>query len=224
MGIVEKEPNSPESLEIKSLEDKLQVKMDKLEIDQTRQKSLRHYLDWIKKADKDTYKHSLRVGLLGARAAKVLDLDPNPLFYAGLLHDLGKVLIDPKVVKKQGKFSEKDMEEMKKHPLYGYYLLRQDHNFSAQILLRHHRFGPKEYPKNLPEPKVSYNKETEKLIEKYAKILSIIDFYDAASTRIDRTDDAKGKITRAGIYQMLAENYPDDRVIVDKLYKYNIFG
>ncbi len=39
---------------------------------------------------------------------------------AALLHDLGKSKIDPAIVNKDGKLTDKEFTEMKKHPELGY--------------------------------------------------------------------------------------------------------
>ncbi|MDD3102135.1 MAG: HD domain-containing protein [Patescibacteria group bacterium] len=211
--------------EEKNLEKLLYQRIDQFNIDPNQQNSLKEYLNWIKRKDTATYNHSLRVGLTGALVAESLKIDPKPFFYAGLLHDLGKVAIDEEILQKTEKFTEQDMETMKSHPLYGYFLLKDDFPFSAEILLRHHYFGEKKYPQNLPELNFTASPETIKIIEKYAKILSIIDFYDAASTRTDRNSDITKKLKPAEIHQLLIKTYSDEdeKEIINHLYQQGVF-
>ena len=201
----------------------MQEKMDKLSIAKEQRESLELLLELIKQKDQPTYEHSVRVGLLGAKAAEFLNLDPKALLYAGLLHDLGKIVIDDKILKKQGKFTDQDMKKIKKHSSYGYHLLKGIHDFSAQILLLHHRFGKKPYPKKLPESDIPYSQETKEKILQYAKILAIIDFYDAVTTRPDKEFGSDKKVDPVEVRQRLTKHFQDEKELIDKLYKSGIF-
>lgn len=206
----------------KSLEENLKEVMDRFGIDKRQKKSLDYFLGLIKQKDQKTYEHSVRVSLLGVKAAESLGLEAKTLFYAGLLHDLGKVVVDDKIVQKEGKYTKEEMEKMRKHPIYGYYLLEKIHNFSAQILIWHHRFNKEPYPKELPESDVPYSQETRKLIKRYGKILAIIDFYDAALNRHDRKFDSGEKPGPAEVRRRLTEYYQKKKgfkELIDKLYQ-----
>ena len=194
----------------------------RLNIGMPEQTSILLYLDIIKRRDPATYFHSLRVGILGSSMANHLSLNPKPLFYAGLLHDIGKALIDPHILRKTKGFNKKDFEEIKPHPLYGYFMLRDIHDFSAEILLRHHRFGHHPYPKKLPKSSAPYGKKTKKLIEKYARLLALADFYDALTTR---KNDKFGKqhIRPGEIKNILIFYNRDVQGIIEELFRKGIF-
>ena len=49
-------------------------------------------------------------------------------------------MVDPKSLKKKIGYTDKDHEELKKHVMYGYRMLRGIHDFSARVLLFHHYF------------------------------------------------------------------------------------
>ena len=147
-----------------SLEEMLGSTYEELGVSEQNKGSINAFLAIIKLKDIPTYEHNVRVGLLSKRIAQHMHLDPNALFYAGTLHDVGKALIPPETLKKTEGFDANDMALMKKHVEYSYQLLRGVHEFSAEIALRHHYFQEKGYPKKLPKPKVAYSGNTQLMI------------------------------------------------------------
>jgi len=205
----------------KNLEDILKNEFSRFDIDEKHRDSLRRYLELIRQKDVKTYEHSLRVSFLGVKVAEFLKMESKPLLFSGLLHDLGKIIVEPELLKKQGKFSREDMEKMKSHPVYGYWLLRNIHDFSAEVILRHHRFQEESYPAVLPEPKVPFDGETNKLVERYARLLALVDFYDAAATRKDKKNR---QLNPTEIRHIVTKSHPDQKDLIDELYEAGIFG
>ncbi|MDO8559074.1 MAG: HD domain-containing protein [bacterium] len=205
------------------LEQRLGGIFDSLGISLVRQSSsgtslspLGAYLTIIRLKDEATYWHCVRVALCGVKVAEALNLDFKPLFYAGLLHDIGKAAVDQDLLTKKH-FTAADYEKMKPHVLHGYYLLRGVYNFSAEIILRHHRYYSDGYPKILPRSRVRYSKETKELIDHFAKVLAIIDFYDAATTRDN--ERSKEKEVKA----LLIQKFPNESEIINLCYEKGIF-
>lgn len=205
-----------------SLEEQLKEAYVQLEISPKNQGSINTYLTLLRLKDVNTYEHSVRVGLLGIKVAEHCKLDQKALFYAGTLHDIGKILISPEVLKKTKKFNKKDMEEMKKHAEYGYMLLKDMHRFSAEIALRHHRYQQEKYPEKLQKSKIKLSKDTKTDINFYAKILSIIDFYDAITTRTDQKFGKK-KLNQKEIKYLILKNNPNQEQLIQKLYANKVF-
>jgi len=201
---------------MKNLEENLEKAYVQLGISQKHQGSINTYLTLLKLKDQDTYEHSIRVGLLGIKVAEHSSLDQKALFYAGTLHDIGKILISPEV------FNKKDMEEMNKHAEYGYKLLTGVHEFSAQIALRHHKYQQEKYPKKLKKSETKLSKDTKSEIDFYARILSVIDFYDAITTRDDHKFGKK-KLNTEEIKKLIIKNHPDQELLINKLYTDKIF-
>lgn len=74
--------------------------------------------------NKDTYtmSHSELVGWYAFAIASRLGLKKqalNMVFVAGLLHDIGKVCIPDRVLKKNGPLNQSEFDLIRKHPLYG---------------------------------------------------------------------------------------------------------
>jgi HD-GYP domain-containing protein (c-di-GMP phosphodiesterase class II) len=81
----------------------------------------------LKSKDETTYVHSLAVSgmmtLLG-RALDVEDETVGVLGVAGILHDIGKLLIPNEILNKPGELSAAEREVIRTHPEVGYQLLK----------------------------------------------------------------------------------------------------
>ena len=94
---------------------------------------------------------------------------------AGLLHDIGKIGIDEKVLNKEGVLTDDEWREMKRHSEIGYRILGAVPEFShlARFVLEHHeRWDGKGYPKGLKEEEICLE----------ARILAVADSYDAMTS------------------------------------------
>jgi HD-GYP domain-containing protein (c-di-GMP phosphodiesterase class II) len=139
------------------------------------------YLTKITSHDFYTYTHSVNVGFLGVSMAKSLfrHSDAHNMRELGIgffLHDLGKVQIDPAIIKKPGRLTEEEMDSMRQHPMIGYKILYETEQLTDEcktIVLQHHeRYDGTGYPKSL------HGKE----IHIYGKICSIADVYEALTS------------------------------------------
>lgn len=96
--------------------------------------------------------HSQRVSDMALEVCKILGLDKNEtekIHIAAHLHDIGKIGVPDAVLQKQGKLTENEWQQMKKHPEYGANILKKSHRLSelSEIVLMHHeRFDGKGYP------------------------------------------------------------------------------
>jgi len=125
--------------------------------------------------DLNTGVHSTRLAEWGMRVGQELGLE-EPLLanleIAALLHDIGKVGIPDAILRKPGKLEPDEYALMKKHPEYGWAVLRMLPGFeraALDILHHHESFDGKGYPAGL--------KETE--IPIVSRIVSVIDAFDA---------------------------------------------
>ena len=133
-------------------------------------------INLFKEADSYTYTHSINVALLSVLIGKWMKFGQNmldSLMIAGLLHDIGKMRIDPKILNKPDKLTDEEFEEVKKHPMYSYQLLQDNKELSLDvkigILMHHERMDGSGYPYGV------FNEN----INDIAKILAVADAYDA---------------------------------------------
>ena len=116
--------------------------------------------------------HSLEVSALCGMMAAELGMDVKKAKRAGLLHDIGKSKIPNEIIGKPGKLTDSEYEEIKKHPVIGYNLVKNldiDQRIKNAVLLHHERFDGKGYPLGL----------TGNEIDDFTSIVSIADVYDA---------------------------------------------
>jgi len=213
--------------EIMSLENLLENEFVELGINQENQQSIKNYLGVLKAKDQATYEHSVRVGLLCSKIAKHMHLDPIALFYSGVLHDIGKSLIPPETLKKTEGFNEQDMNLMKEHAEYSYKLLRGVHEFTAEIVVRHHRYQESGYPVVLPESGVNFSSNTKINIDFLARILALADFYDAITSRVNdwnvKICGEMRKLNSEESKKVMLDKNPDARYLIEDFYKNKIF-
>ena len=133
----------------------------------------------LEEKDDYTFNHSLNVSMLTTMLGKWLGYSQKEikqLAMAGLFHDIGKLKIDENIINKPGKLTDVEFEEIKKHSIYGYNILKEtvgiSKNVSLGVLQHHEREDGSGYPLGL--------KENE--IHEYAKIIAICDTYDAMTS------------------------------------------
>jgi HD-GYP domain-containing protein (c-di-GMP phosphodiesterase class II) len=125
--------------------------------------------------DLNTGVHSTRLAEWALHVAGELGLDESQLGdieIAALLHDIGKVGIPDAILNKPGKLAEDEYALMKKHPEYGWAVLRQIPGMKAAslIILHHHEsFDGKGYPAGLIGEEIPIG----------SRIVSVIDAFDA---------------------------------------------
>ncbi len=133
----------------------------------------------LKISDEYTFKHSVDVATMAMIVAKQHGLNEKEVYeigIAGLLHDLGKSKIPNEVLNKPGRLSEEEFEIMKQHSVYGYEILKEKEGYSPAILLgvlqHHEKMNGRGYPLGVSSDKMHL----------FAKILSVVDIYDALVT------------------------------------------
>jgi HD-GYP domain-containing protein (c-di-GMP phosphodiesterase class II) len=125
--------------------------------------------------DLNTGVHSTRLAEWALHVAGELALDESDLGdieTAALLHDIGKVGIPDSILNKQGKLTNEEYALMKKHPQYGWAVLRQIPGMKAAslIILHHHEsFDGRGYPAGLRGEEIPIG----------SRIVSVIDAFDA---------------------------------------------
>jgi len=125
--------------------------------------------------DLNTGVHSTRLAEWALHVACELGLDQNGLGdieTAALLHDIGKVGIPDAILNKPGKLTPEEYELMKKHPEFGWAVLRQVPGMErASLLILHHHesFDGRGYPGGLKGEEIPTG----------SRIVSVIDAFDA---------------------------------------------
>ena len=137
----------------------------------------------VRRYDDLTYIHSLNVAILCHEFAKwmhMTDEEQDILTLAGLLHDVGKMGVPGKIIKKAGSLTEAEYSVIRQHPQKGYDFLKKhplDERIMNAALMHHERCDGSGYPNGLKADE----------IDDFAKIVGIADCYDAlTSARVYR--------------------------------------
>ena len=145
------------------------------------------WLTNLKERDEYTSQHSLNVCILTLVFGRHLGLSTEVLNRVGvgaLLHDIGKLRVPLNILNKPSTLTEQEFGIMKKHPIYGFDLLKNKpglHDISMDIIQHHHeRMNGSGYPDGL----------TGEYISHYTKMVSIIDVYDAITSKRVYHDEA----------------------------------
>ena len=132
------------------------------------------------------YHHSLHVAILAALMGEWLGwkaAQKRELVGGALLHDLGKLRIDPALLNKKEPLSDEEFRLIKQHPEFGVEMIDWDglgnkfvHKGLMGCILEHHeRCNGSGYPQGLRHNEIS----------PFGRVLGILDIYDAmASDRV----------------------------------------
>jgi len=136
-------------------------------------------VDALKVSDEYTFKHSVDVAAMAMVIGKRYGLSEKQVYelgIAGLLHDVGKSKIPNEVLNKPGRLTDEEFKIIKDHSLFGYNILKGKNDINDHIrlgVLQHHeKINGQGYPMAVPGDRIC----------PYARILSIVDIYDALIT------------------------------------------
>lgn len=122
--------------------------------------------------------HSIRVSEICELIAINMNFNKdnvNQIRIAGLMHDIGKMGIDEKILNKPLSLNSDEWKEIKRHPEIGYRILSSSNEFSeiAEYVLKHHeRWDGKGYPRGFKGEEISLQ----------ARIIAVADAYDAMTS------------------------------------------
>jgi len=110
------------------------------------------------------------------------------MFYAGLLHDIGKIGVSTDIIIKPGKLTDYEYGEMKKHPIFGKEILEPIEflgDVPQYVLYHHEKMDGTGYPYGLMKDEIPLG----------ARILQVSDSFDAMTT--DRSYRPKKELKEA---------------------------
>ncbi|MCM0646973.1 HD-GYP domain-containing protein [Clostridium swellfunianum] len=132
----------------------------------------------IRTYDNYTYVHSLDTCIMASFLGLTNGFNERELkdlAIGAILHDIGKVRVDNKIITKNGALTEEEFKEIRKHPEYGEEILKKNlripDNAIKAVIQHHERIDGRGYPYGLVDKEIS----------KFGKIVCICDVYDAVS-------------------------------------------
>lgn len=137
------------------------------------------FLTLIKNKDNYTAEHSMNVCILSATFARhlgLLEYEIKNIALCGLLHDVGKSKIPEEILNKPGKLTQEEGKLMSEHAIHGRNILmslKDEDRHAVDVAHSHHeRIDGTGYPRALSSTQIPY----------YAKVVSIVDAYDAMTS------------------------------------------
>jgi len=134
----------------------------------------------LKVYDDYTYFHSINVAVLSVAIGLGIGLNKdtlNALGVSAVLHDIGKKFISKDILEKKEKLTIEEFDIIKEHSQNGYVYIRENFNLSSvsnvAILQHHERYDGTGYP---------FGKK-ENDITAFARILAVVDVYDALTSK-----------------------------------------
>ena len=130
--------------------------------------------------DQTTHGHVRRTQIYATQMGQLFNVSESDLraLHAGaLLHDIGKLAVPEYILNKPGKLTEAEFAKMKIHPTVGGDILKRvNFPYPVEDIVRYHheKWDGSGYPKGLKGEQIPL----------IARIISVVDFYDA--TRCDR--------------------------------------
>ena len=136
-------------------------------------------LSIVKNYDEYTYTHLINVTILSMFFSKFLgasDFVIKEVGMGAILHDIGKVKIPTSILHKPGELTEEELKIMKKHPIIGYFAIKDEPTVSTYakkiVLFHHERFDGNGYPLGLKFDRIG----------RYPQIVSLADVFDALTS------------------------------------------
>lgn len=128
--------------------------------------------------DRYTSGHSQRVAEYAVEIAKRMgksEEEQQVVYYAGILHDVGKIRVPEEVINKPGKLTNDEFDQIRIHPVSGFHILHDIHEdvrvgYGAKY--HHERYDGAGYPNGLSGEN----------IPEVARIIAVADAYDAMAS------------------------------------------
>lgn len=147
-------------------------------LDQVNMNIIRSLAYTIDAKDRYTSGHSQRVAEYSLAIAKKMgksEEDQKIIYYAGLLHDVGKIRVPEAVINKPGRLTDAEFDQIRVHPVSGYHILKdihEDERIGYGAKYHHERFDGTGYPNGLAGEN----------IPEIARIIGVADAYDAMAS------------------------------------------
>lgn len=164
---------------------------------------------YYKQLNSETREHCERVAWLSKAVAEYVGLNENLAFTIGLYHDVGKIYVPSRILRKDSGLTSLEREIVDLHSYYGYGIIKET-GMGPDIyipVLYHHGFN-----KN----KLSEIKEQVSMDNlRYIQIVHLVDIYDAMrAKRVYRDPCGKEEVINALLQDTLCND-----IIIDFMQK-----
>lgn len=153
--------------------------------------------------DEYTHGHASRVAEYSRKLAQMnnkSEQECDEIYYAALLHDVGKIGISDSIITKEGKLTPEEYEQIKKHSTLGMQILENISEFPylcAGALGHHERYDGTGYPCGIQGDD----------IPEAARIIAVADAYDAMSSKRSYRDPIPQLMVREEIVKGMGTQF-----------------
>lgn len=146
--------------------------------------------------------------MLSEETAKRTGKDPKAAFIGALMHDIAKLVL-PYDLFEDRDITEEEYQEIKKHALEGFEILKDFHEFTALCAGLHHALYKSGYGLNIKDFPPEWDLALVKKALDISVIISITDFIDAFTHRKPSSRISSDK----SLEELLKEKYPSDHLV-----------
>jgi response regulator RpfG family c-di-GMP phosphodiesterase len=184
--------------------------------------ALRSLASAIETRDDYTGGHVERVARYAAATAREMGLhrdEVRALWVGALLHDVGKIGVSDHVLKKPGKLTADEYDEMKRHPEIGGVIMERSSFLRPGLpAVLHHqeRWDGSGYPRGLRGEEISLQGRIVAVVDTYDAIISSRPYRDASSCEFAMEEIRRNAGTQfdpvvvEAFFRAEAKNFPDD--------------
>ena len=153
--------------------------------------------------DKYTHGHSARVAMYSTQIAREAGKSKDEceeVYFAALLHDVGKIGVPDTIINKDGKLTDEEFAWIKRHPVFGNQILstiQQSPYLSIGAHYHHERYDGRGYPEGLKGED----------IPALARIIAVADFYDAMTSKRSYRDPLPQQIVREELVKGMGSQF-----------------
>ena len=160
-------------------------------------------------SDEYTAGHSNAVAIYSRDIAQRMGLSQDAqdrAFLCGLVHDIGKIGVDPEILRKPGRLTLEERRNMERHSEIGYQILRKIDAYSdiALVVLYHHeRMDGEGYPTKLSGDDIPV----------LSRIVAVADAYNAMTSHRPYRSAMNFMIARDRLLQAMGAQFDSDVVV-----------
>ena len=158
-----------------------------------------------------TQRHSAGVAEKAGIMARYYGFDPEKairFYFAGALHDIGKLAVSNEILEKPGKLTTDEFAEMKNHASATYYILSQIKEIPdiLEWASNHHeKLGGTGYPRGLTEKELSFEDQ----------LMAVVDIYQALTEKRPYKDGMSHEKTMSILTDMVSRGELNERIVKD---------
>ncbi|MDD2971074.1 MAG: HD domain-containing protein [Lachnospiraceae bacterium] len=164
-----------------------------------------------------TMHHSLGIAAKAEQMGHFYGYDPQiciKLYFAGAMHDIGKLVVDRDVLEKPAKLTEEEFKHIQNHAFYTYDILRKVHgleDITSWASLHHEKLNGKGYPFGKTASELGHME----------RLMACIDIYQALTEDRPYKEGMSHEASMNILHDMVENGFIDGSIVSDL---HTVFG